>query len=75
METQKNKKIKRFRSAGDVLDVIKNQYSDITLDTVNSSRKWYTILVRSGILDISDMPECGTSEHNLIDALSQFKVL
>jgi len=75
METQKNKKRKRFRSAGDVLDVIKNQYSDITLDTVNSSRKWYTILVRSGILDISDMPECGTSEHNLIDALSQFKVL
>lgn len=75
VETQSHKKRKRFRSAGDVLDVIKNEYSDITLDTVNSTRKWYTILVRSGILDISEMPECGTREHNLMDALGEFKVL
>ena len=74
-KTPVRKRRRRFRSAGDVLDVIQNQYSEITFETVNSTRKWYTIFVRSGILAISDMPECGAVEHNLMDVLSEFKVL
>jgi len=69
---------RRFASVDDVLEIIHQdkQYSDITLESVNTMRKWFTILVRQHIVDISEMPTLAQhTEKKLINALTEFKVL
>ena len=68
---------RRFQSVDDVLQVIHldQQYSDITLKSVNTMRKWFTILVRQHVVDISQLPSDGQVEKNLTTALTEFQVL
>ena len=72
------KRRRRFGSVDDVLQIIHQdkQYSNITLESVNTMRKWFTILVRQHIVDISEMPTLNhNTEKKLINALTDFKVL
>jgi len=74
---RKTKKRARFNSADDVLSVIRqdDKYSDITLNTVKTMRKWFTILVRKQILDLSQLPAQSLTEKNLTSALTEFQIL
>ena len=77
-QARKTKRRRRFHSAADVLSAIHQdtKYSEITLETVNTMRKWFTILVRQHIVDISEMPTLDHSiEKSLSCALTAFKVL
>lgn len=72
------KRRRRFRTAADVLTAIhqENQYSDITLESVNTIQRWFTILVRQKILDISEMPIRDHGVEKTFEyALREFQVL
>ena len=72
---RKTKKRARFNSADDVLTVLRQDDPDITLTTVKTMRKWFTILVRKQILDLTQLPAQSLTEKNLTTALTEFQVL
>jgi len=77
-QVHRNKRRRRFQNVTDVLNIIHEdqQYADIRLDTINTMRKWFTILVNRHIVDISEIPAQNHSiEKNLTNALTEFKIL
>tara|TARA_B110000046_G_C12793088_1_gene313926 strand:- start:295 stop:573 length:279 start_codon:yes stop_codon:yes gene_type:complete len=60
-----------------ILDIVKkdNLYKDISEDTSFAMRKWFTILLRRGLVNIHQRPKNDQASKKFKDAVKIFKLV
>ena len=73
--SRKRKRIISFGSEQEILAQIHQKYENIKLDDEDSMRKWFTVLMRSGVLQNGQLPQNLTKKKSLRGALHDFNLL
>lgn len=75
--TKKRKRKRSFSSAEDVLEEIKKDslYAHYKLDDNQTMRKWFTVLMRRGMLKNGQLPRNMQAKKSLRSALQEFNIL
>ena len=73
--TRKRKRIVSFGSEQEIIAQIRQKYENINLDDEDSMRKWFTVLLRSGVLQNGQLPPNLSKKKSLRGALHVFNLL
>jgi len=73
--SRKRKRNISFSSEQEILAQIHQKYDNINLEDEDSMRKWFTVLMRSGVLQNGQLPQNLTKTKSLRVALHDFNLL
>jgi len=73
--SRKRKRTVSFGSEQEILEKIHQKYENINLDDEDSMRKWFTVLLRVGVLQNGQLPQNLTKTKSLRGALHDFNLL
>ena len=73
--SRKRKRIISFGSEQEILEQIRQTYKHIKLDDQDSMRKWFTVLMRSGVIQNGQLPQDLTKTKSLRGAIHDFNLI
>lgn len=73
--TRKRKRTLSFNSEEEILSQIRKIYTDVKLEDSESMRKWFTILLRTGVIQNGQLPTNLQAKKSLRHALHDLNLL